>query len=112
MIEALRRSSRLAATEKLTVPFPLPGVEGGNVIQATSRDAVHAHSLEVAMLSVPEPPLAPAPNVDGETTYRHGARCDTRASSPFTTMAPSRDEVPSYGATRNETVPEPCPEAG
>jgi hypothetical protein len=60
-IVPLRTSSRLAATAKPTDPLPFPVVEDVNVIQVTSADAVHAHSLDVAMLSVVEPPLAPVP---------------------------------------------------
>jgi hypothetical protein len=74
VIEPLRSSSKLAATEKLTLPFPLPVVADVSVIQVTSRDAVQAHSLEVVMLRVLDPPLAPVPKLDGETSYRHGAR--------------------------------------
>jgi hypothetical protein len=111
-IDVLRTSSRLEATEKLTVPFPLPVVEDVNVIQVASRNTVHPHSLEVAMLRVAEPPLAPVPKLIGETSYRQGARWETRACSPFTRMAPSRAEAPSLAATRNDTVADPCPDAG
>jgi len=82
------------------------------VIHVASRDAFHAHSLDVAMARVLKPPLAPVLKLDGETSYRHGARCETRACSPFTTMAPSRGEALSLAATRNDRVADPCPDVG
>ena len=63
-------------------------------------------------MRVLEPPLAPVPRLDGETSYRHVARWDTRACSPLTMMAPSRGDAPSLAATRNDTVADPCPDAG
>ena len=43
---------------------------------------------------------------------RQGARCETRTAVPLTRTSPSRVAVPSLGATRNSTLPVPCPEAG
>jgi hypothetical protein len=57
-IEPLRASSRLGVTTKLTDPFPLPAAEDVTLIHVTSGDAVQAQSVGVAMLNVPEPPLA------------------------------------------------------
>ena len=94
------------------VPLPLPVVADVNVIQVTSRDAVHAHSLEAAMVRVLDPPLAPVPKFDGDTSYRHGARWETCACWPLTTIAPSRVAALSLAATRNDTVADPCPDAG
>lgn len=95
MIEPLRASSVLGATTKLTDASPVPAAEEATVIQVTLGDAVQAQPLGVAMLNVLGPPPAPVLNVEGETAYRQGARCDTRACSPLTTITPSRDEAPS-----------------
>jgi hypothetical protein len=97
----------LGATTKPTDPFPLPEAGAVTVIQETADEAVHAHSFGAATVRLLALPLAPVPYVDGETSYRHGARCDTRACSPFTTITPSRDEPPSFAATRNEIVAGP-----
>jgi hypothetical protein len=102
----------LGATVKPTVPLPLPLVDEVAAIQLTSVVAVQAHSLSVATFTLPVPPAALTFRLAGLIAKRQGARWDTRACSPLTTIIASRDEVPSLGATRNATLAAPCPDAG
>jgi hypothetical protein len=48
----------LDATVKPTVPLPLPDRGGERFIQPTSLVAVHAHSLDVVTVTLPESPPA------------------------------------------------------
>jgi hypothetical protein len=55
----VRSSPPLAATVKLTVPFPCPLGDAVSEIQPTSAVAVHAQSLDVAIVTLAEPPPSP-----------------------------------------------------
>jgi predicted kinase len=48
----------------------------------------------------------------GVSAKRHGASWDTRANSLLIVIVPSRTDAPSFAATRNVTLPLPCPDAG
>jgi hypothetical protein len=74
----VRSPPALGATVKLTVALPLPLTGGASVIQLTSAVADHAQSLAVVTLAVAGPPAALMFWVAGATSYRQGARCDTR----------------------------------
>ena len=91
-------------------PVPLAG--GVIEIQLESVVAVHAQSASVVTLTVDAPPLVASVWLAGVSTYRHGARCDTRAGSLLMTMVPSRIDDPSLADTRKDTLPSPCPDAG
>jgi hypothetical protein len=92
--------------------LPLPVAGGVSEIQFTSTVAVHAHSAEVESVTLPDEAENPTFWVVGDTLYRHGARCDTRACSSLTTIVPSREDAPSLGATRNDRLAAPCPDVG
>jgi len=102
----------LGATVKLTVPLPLPLTGAASVIQLTSDVAVHAQSLLTETDTLPEPPPAPMLWLGGPTSYRQGARCDTRMWLSLMTISPSRADDPSLAATRKDTSPVPCPVVG
>ena len=91
---------------------PVPLVGGVIESQLESVVAVHTHSASVATLTVDAPPLVATVWLAGVSTYRHGARCDTRACSLLMTILPSRIDDPSLAVTRNDTEPLPCPDAG
>jgi hypothetical protein len=82
------------------------------VIHATSVDAVHAQSLLVVTATEPLPAAAFTLWLEGETSYRHGARCDTLTRVSLTTISPLRAAEPSFAATRYARSPPPWPETG
>jgi len=108
----VRSTPLLGATVKLTVPLPLLLTGGTSVIQLTSVVAVHAQSLLTETDTLPEPPPAPTLWFEGATSYRQGARCDTRMWLSLMTISPSRADDPSLAATRKDTSPVPCPDVG
>ena len=70
-IDPLRWVPLLAATETLTVPFPVPLAWPGNVIQEELDVAVHEHPAAAVTVSVPLPPADS--NVVAETAIAaHG----------------------------------------
>ena len=107
-----RCSPPFAATVKFTVPFPLPLSGPVSVIQITSAVAVHAQSASVPTFTLLAPPPALMLRLEGPTSKRQGARWDTRACSPLTTIIASREDDPSLGETRNAMLTVPCPDAG
>jgi hypothetical protein len=111
MMAPVRAVPSLRGTVNSITPGPVPLVAASE-IQGASAAAVHAHSLSVATLTVEVPPLVATVWVAGVSVYRHGARCDTRACSLLMTIAPSRIDEPSLAATRNDTLPGPCPDVG
>jgi hypothetical protein len=111
-IVLLRAAPSFGPTMKLTRPLPVPVADDVSMIQPTSTVAVHEHSLVVVTVMLPEPPPTAMLWFAGPISYRHGARWDTRACSPFTTIMPSRVDDPSWGATRKDTSAVPCPVVG
>lgn len=97
---------------KLTRPGPVPVAGDESEIHPTSATAVHVHSLAVAIVRLPAPPVAAIVWLAGPMSYRQAARWDTRACSPFTSIIPSRADDSSLGATRNDTFAVPCPDEG
>ena len=67
-IEPVRAAPSLRATRKLTVPVPLPVADDVSAIQPTSTVAVHAHSLAVVIVRLPDPPVELTVCVDGVTS--------------------------------------------
>lgn len=61
-----RDAPLFAATEKLTVPLPLPDPPPVTVSQFACGDAVHVQPFRVVTLKLPVPPAADAVWVDGE----------------------------------------------
>src|SRR5262245_47956122 len=98
----LRSPDVPAPTLNRTVPLPLPLTGDARLIQLTSVVAFQLQSVVVATLTLPLPPSLPTDWLDGVTSYRHAARCDTctRLLS-LMTMSPSRAAPASFAATRN-----------
>jgi hypothetical protein len=59
VIEPVRWAPSFSRTAKVTVRLPLPVAGEVNVIQLTSAVAVHAHSVEVVIVTLRDPPLEP-----------------------------------------------------
>lgn len=91
---------------------PVPVIGPVRVIQVVSVVAVQAQSPSVVTSTVEAPPLVAMVWLAGVSVKRHGARCDTRACSLLIVIVPSRADAPSFAATRNVTLPLPCPDAG
>ena len=62
-----------AATEKATVPFPLPLAPEVTVTHAAELVAVHAQPDDELTLNEPVPPLAATDWLVGDSVYVHGA---------------------------------------
>ena len=97
---------------KLTRPGPVPVAGDESEIHTASATAVHAHSLAVVIVRLPAPPVAAIVWLAGPTSYRQGARWDTRTCCPFTSIIPSRTDDSSLAATRKDTFAVPCPDEG
>ena len=102
-----------AATVNATEPLPLPVAPDVTVIHASLRLAVQAQPVPVDTVRLPEPPAATTARLAGRSSKRQAAGCwDTWSGLSLTTIEASRIDGSGLGATRNSTVPEPCPEAG
>jgi hypothetical protein len=98
-------------TPMLPSPLPVAGVV--NDIQLASVAAVHVQppGADTATSRVP-PPAARARLFDPSSNRHAAACCDTRRRLSLTRMSPSRTAGRGLGATRNSTVPAPCPALG
>jgi len=113
VIAPVRSAPGFGGTVKVMTPAPVPLVGAVNEIHSASVVTVHAQSTSVVVtVIVDAPPLVAMVCVAGDSVYRHGARCDTRACSLLMRIVPSRTDVPSFAAARNATLPFPCPEVG
>src|SRR5262245_29751709 len=108
----VRSAPALGATVNPMTAGPVPVAAPVSVIQVVSVVAVQAESLSVVTSTVETPPLVAMVWLAGVSVKRHGARCVTRVSSLLIVIVPSRTAAPSFAATRNETLPLPCPAAG
>lgn len=106
----LRAAPVLAATVKLTVPFPLPLAPDVIVNHGTLLDAVHEHPAAVVTATgVPAPPDAPIDCDVGLIEKLHGAAAwlTVKVWPPIVTVP---DRVPPvFAATFTLTEPLPLP---
>ena len=108
----VRSAPTLGGTVNPMTAGPVPVAGPVRVIQVVSVVAVQAQSPSVVTSTVAAPPLVAMVWLAGVSVKRHGARCETRASSLLIEIVPSRTDAPSLAATRNVTLPLPCPDAG
>jgi hypothetical protein len=109
---AARSGPALGATASRTVSAPLP-LSGLGVAHGTSVLAVHAQVAFVLTSMASVPPSAPMTSALGETTNEQGAASWERSRDlSLTTTVPLRATGSGFSATRNDTVPSPCPDAG
>jgi hypothetical protein len=103
----------LAATPRVTVPFPVPVRPVETVIHESLLVALQLHPLLVVTVIVVVPPLPAIAREPGETSITHGAAsCVTRSSVSLIWMVPCLTAGSALAATRISTWPLPCPEAG
>ena len=62
----VRAGSGFDATEKESVPLPVPLRPEGKVIQASLVDALHEHPAPAVMFTLPIPPEAGSEALEGE----------------------------------------------
>lgn len=106
-----RAAPPLADTDTRTTPFPLPDA-GATDAQATSLRAVQAQAEWPCTSTVSCPPAAPIVVALGMTSYRHGAGlCAMEIERSATVTAPCLATGSAFSATRNPTLPSPCPSA-
>ena len=101
-----------AATEKETVPFPLPLAPPVTLIHAPLFEAaVHVHPLEAVTDTEPVPPFEVNDCEVGEMEYEQDVApdCVTVKVLPAIVMDPVRELVLELDATLYETVPFPLP---
>jgi hypothetical protein len=98
----------VAATVKLTVPFPEPLAPDVMVIHETFRVAVQAQPAPPVTATEPLPPDDGTDRVSGEMLNAQPFPCVTETVWFATTRVPDR-EGPLAGATANVTVPGPLP---
>ena len=107
--ETWRAAPALGDTATCTAAFPFPD-SGETAAHVTSLLAVHAQAGCACTLTSSSPPSAAIPVAPGVTTNRHGAAfwaMDSWRSA--TVIAPWRVTGSLFAATRNDTVPSPCP---
>ena len=98
----------VAATVKLTVPFPLPAVPDVTVIHEALGVAVHAQPDAAVTATVALPPAAATDLVSGEMLNAQPFPCVSVTVRLATANVPDR-EGPPAAATANVTVPDPLP---
>jgi hypothetical protein len=107
-----RSGPALGATARRTVSAPLP-FSGLGVAHGASVLAVHEQAAFVLTSMASVPPSAPMTSALGETTNEQGAASWERSRDlSLTTTVPLRATGSGFSATRNDTVPSPCPDAG
>lgn len=108
-----RTSPVLVPTPIVTVPLPLPLVPCVIASHDTLLDAVHVHADELAVTLIRiDPPAAGTPVCDAAAVKWHGAASwETSIDASLTDSEPRRATGSALGATRNDTVPSPCPVA-
>ena len=95
-----------------TVWVPLP-VAGLGVAHGASVLAVHEQAAFVRTSMARVPPSAPTTSVFGDTVKTHSAAAWESSTDPsLTTIVPWRGTGSGFSATRNDTLPSPCPDAG
>ena len=112
MMMPVRSAPTLGGRVNPMTAGPIPVAGPVSVIQGVSVVAVQAQSPSVVTSTVEAPPLVAIVWLAGVSVKRHGARCDTLACSLLIVIMASRTDAPSFAATRNDTVPLPCPDAG
>jgi hypothetical protein len=98
----------VAATVKLTEPFPLPLAPDAIVIHASRLEAVHAHPVPAVTATAPVAPDAGTFCVSGEIANVQPWPCTTVTVWPATTSVPVRDG-PVVASTARLTEPDPLP---
>jgi hypothetical protein len=107
-----RSGPKLGATARRTVSAPLP-LSGLGVAHGASVLAVHEQAAFVLTSMASVPPSAPITSVFGETTNEQGAASWERSRDlSLTTRVPWRATGSGFSATRNDTLPSPCPDVG
>lgn len=102
-----------AAMRNATDPLPVPCAPDVMVIHDALLLAVHVQPLRVETAMLAAPALELTAWLSGAIAKRQGAAsCITRTRLSLTTISPSRIEGTVFGATRNSTLPFPCPEVG
>lgn len=110
--EPSRTSPLLVATPIVAAPVPLPLAPSTIASQGALLAAVQEHAAELAVTETRiDPPEAATPVCDAATVNRHGAASCARSTvASFTRTVPRRAIGSGFAATRNATVPSPCPD--
>ena len=109
----LRLPPLLAAMLRATEPLPLPCAPDVIVIHEALLFALHVQPFSVDTATFAVPAVELTVWLFGVMVKRQGAAsCMTRTWLSLTTISPSRVEGTGLGATRNATLPLPCPEVG
>jgi uncharacterized membrane protein len=104
----VRAGPVLAATEKLTVPLPVPVAPAVMVIQASLLVAVQAQPAAAVTLVEPAPPAAAMVWLAGLMENVQPDPCETEKVCPATVIVPVR-AGPVLAAAEKLTVPSPLP---
>jgi len=109
----VRDEPLLAAMFNTTEPLPLPCAPDVIVIHDALLFVVHVQPVNVVTATLAVPALALTLWLSGAIAKTQGAAsCITRTWLSLTTISPSRIEGTGLGATRNPTLPLPCPDVG
>lgn len=104
IIVPVRAASLFAATEKFTVPLPLPLPPEVIVIHESLLAAVHEQPVPEMMLKLPAAPLAGTLVLAADKVYVQPDACVTVNVCPAIVNVPVR-AVPGFAATVKLTVP-------
>jgi hypothetical protein len=100
----------LAATEKITVPFPEPLLPEVTLIHVATLVAVQAHPLAAVTLTLPTPPAFEKFMLSGDAvTLQAIPACATVNVWPSIPNVPVRESEDEFADTEYVTVPLPAP---